>query len=92
MILGVVKVTGHSMEPAYQPGQFLVVSSVPYRVSRPQIGDTVIISKDLRTLVKRIVGAEDNRYWVEGDNKSSSVDSRAYGTIPRDQIIAKVIY
>ena len=30
-----------------------------------------------------------DRYWVMGDNRTGSSDSRAFGTVPRDHIIGK---
>lgn len=33
----------------------------------------------------------DNHYFVIGDNRTSSIDSRKYGSIPKSSIIGKVI-
>jgi len=35
---------------------------------------------------------EDGEYWVLGDNRRVSVDSRSFGPISRDDIVGRVIY
>jgi signal peptidase I len=45
--------------------------------------------RDARTVAPTRIPAR--RYVVLGDNRSQSCDSRAWGTIPRDAIIGKVV-
>lgn len=33
-----------------------------------------------------------NHYWLEGDNKSNSYDSRHHGAVPANLIVGKVIF
>lgn len=40
---------------------------------------------------KRITKILDNKFWVEGDNKKLSYDSRKFGYINKKSILGKVI-
>lgn len=59
-----------------------------------------------RRYIKRVVAVEgmvvplcsgdsyrlkEGEYWLEGDNKCTSYDSRAFGPVPEDRITARVI-
>lgn len=48
--------------------------------------------RDGKTIIKRIIKIENNRYFVEGDNKAASTDSRDFGMIDKDNIIGKVVF
>ena len=47
--------------------------------------------RDDKVLIKRITKIEDKSYFVQGDNKNASTDSRVFGMIRRSAIIGKVI-
>jgi len=34
----------------------------------------------------------EGHFWLEGDNTTASIDSRAYGAVPENMLIGKVIY
>ena len=87
------------MRPTLEPGDW-ALAIVPERV-RP--GDVVVIQHPERPgfeIVKRVVtvladGAPDGtgrvgRVWLEGDDPSSSTDSRAFGAVPLDRINGRV--
>ena len=94
-----VEVSGPSMRPTLEPGDW-ALAIAPERV-RP--GDVVVVQHPERPgfeIVKRVVavagdrapdgaGAAD-RVWVEGDDLSSSTDSRAFGAVPLDLISGRV--
>ena len=88
MILGVFKISGHSMIPYLKPNEQVLVSSIPYVFSKPKIGDVVLFKNDRKTFIKRVVKISNDKIKVEGDNKSDSLNVLP---IMRRDIIAKVI-
>jgi len=96
---------GHSMEPAIQNGAVLVVSRLRYgfrlpwlqkysiRWAQPQTGEVVVFYTPTGELaVKRCIRlTERGSFYAEGDNGRASYDSRAYGPVPVDNIIGKVL-
>lgn len=85
-------VSGHSMEPTLQQGQNVLVSSIPYFFSKPKVGDIVSFKKTGKVFIKRISGIDEDKYFVSGDNKKDSMDSRRFGWILKKDIIGKVVY
>jgi signal peptidase I len=72
-----VRVSGPSMRPTLEGGEYIIVSKLSYRLGRPQRGDIVVFhSPDPSTsedLIKRIVGLPgdtvefvDGRVWLNG--------------------------
>ncbi|MBI4896718.1 MAG: nickel-type superoxide dismutase maturation protease [Candidatus Aenigmarchaeota archaeon] len=88
--LSIVRVTGHSMEPSFVAGDYVIVSAIAYRL---HAGDIVVlrhpVSKQL--LIKRILRIVKNRYDVRGDHEMHSTDSRTFGLVGKEQIIGKVL-
>ena len=95
-----VEVSGGSMRPTLVDGDW-ALAIVPERVRR---GDLVVIEHPRRPgfeMVKRVVsvvgdGAPDptglvDGVWVEGDDRSSSTDSRAFGAVPAGLIRGRVV-
>ena len=83
-------VQGTSMLPTLSPGDRLLVA----RVGRPRSGDLVII-RDPRTpsrlLCKRVVSTDMRHIVVRGDNPEASTDSRAFGPVPEEWVLGRVI-
>jgi len=95
---------GHSMEPAIHNGTVLIISRLRYglqlpfgqkyliRWAEPLIGEVVIFyTPDGELAVKRCVMILGQKFYAEGDNSLTSYDSRAYGPVPIDNIIGKVL-
>lgn len=127
-------VSGASMEPTFDTGEYLVVDRLTYHFEEPERGDVIIFRypKDpSKYFIKRIIGLpgetveirqgevtiknkaypkglaldqsyvrfgrEDSgevtlgseEYFVMGDNRAASSDSRAWGALPRDNIIGR---
>lgn len=88
------QVSGQSMLPALKHRQTVLVNTLAYLLNSPRTGDVVAVKdpRDGKTLIKRIAEVKDNKYFVLGDNKEQSTDSRSFGWIARNDIIGKVIY
>ena len=87
------KVTGSSMSPDYQDGDFVFIATADFFRKRLKVGDVVIFEHKLYgTLIKRIASFDPKTYevYVEG-TRPDSLDSRRLGTIRQNAIRGKVI-
>lgn len=96
---------GSSMSPTISPGKIIFINRLAYgfrfpwqrhyliRWATPHPGDIVVLlSPQGKTAVKRCMGLTENHFfYVEGDNKAVSYDSRHYGPVPIDFITGKVV-
>lgn len=121
-------VSGASMMPNFQNGDYLMIDELTYRVREPQRGEVVVFRypNDTTTFfIKRIVGlpgdhlvVSENKvevngkkldesyisknvstqgsvdttlkpgeYFVMGDNRPYSFDSRSWGILPKEDIV-----
>lgn len=128
-------VSGVSMEPNFQNGNYLIVDEISYRFKPVERGDVVVLKFPLdasQKFIKRVIGlpgetveikdgkitiSKDGKsqvlsenyipssnktigdmsvalgkkeYFVMGDNREYSYDSRRFGALPFDDIIGKV--
>ncbi|MEU9110920.1 nickel-type superoxide dismutase maturation protease [Streptomyces sp. NPDC048483] len=85
---GLAEVYNPSMVPTLRPGDQLVVH---YGASvRP--GDVVVLRHPFRQdllIVKRAVERRDGGWWVQGDNPYVTNDSREFGVVPDELVIAR---
>ncbi len=92
MLLQIIKVSGHSLDPLYQDGDFVLVSKIPILIKGIRPGDAVVFQHPrlgrLIKLVERLDAGESYVYVVGMSTFSS--DSRTFGAIPRDLIQGKV--
>lgn len=129
-------VSGASMVPTFQNGQYLIIDELSYRFKEPKRGEVIVFRypKDpSQFFIKRIIGLpgetvtiaggtisithkdgtpvpldesyvvnEGNgsdahytlppgKYFVMGDNRPESSDSRTWGTMPRENIVGRVL-
>lgn len=129
-------VSGESMSPTFENGEYLIVDELTYRLEEPQRGDVVIFRyprNPSEFFIKRIIGlpgetvtvkdgtvsiervdgtmitldesyveradhgrdatytVEENAYFVMGDNRSESSDSRVWGLMPKENLIGRAL-
>jgi type IV secretory pathway protease TraF len=77
------------MFPTYVAGDWLIAT----RIRRIWPGLVVVIEREARPgllLIKRVIRAQDQGWWVEGDNGSASDDSRSFGPIKANEIVGRI--
>jgi nickel-type superoxide dismutase maturation protease len=87
------QVSGSSMIPTIAAGETVFVNRLSYLFRNPHIDDIIAFHdpRDGKVLIKRIIKIANRCYFVQGDNKNASTDSRVFGMIRRQEIIGKVI-
>lgn len=87
-------VTGDSMYPTLKDGEIVLL----HKTQDVQVDDIIIVTDSTisdKTIIKRVLSVTkiggQKRYWIEGDNKEVSYDSRKFGYIKQDVIEGKII-
>lgn len=133
------KVSGNSMVPTFESGDYLITEKVTYRFSMPQKGDIIVLKNprdESEDFIKRIVAIPGdtikivndqvfvndnplkeeylpagtstqagsfliegspvktgpNQYFVLGDNRDHSSDSREWGSITKEEIVGRALF
>jgi hypothetical protein len=63
-----------------------------FRRHRLKVGDIVIFYHEEKEKIKRIDKIEDDKLYLLGDHPAASSDSRDFGWLKIDSVIAKVIW
>jgi nickel-type superoxide dismutase maturation protease len=83
------------MLPTLAPGDPILVDLGAYRRAPPRPGEVVLARHPYRTdlrMVKRVVSlAADGRCALAGDNPEESTDSRAFGLLPEERVLGRVV-
>ncbi|UNS98895.1 nickel-type superoxide dismutase maturation protease [Streptomyces tubbatahanensis] len=86
--IGLAEVYNPSMRPTLRPGDHLVVT---YGAA-VRTGDIVVLRHPFQhdlLIVKRAVERRPGGWWVRGDNPLVVNDSREFGAVPDDLVIAR---
>ncbi len=86
------RISGNSMEPTYKNGSLVLVDKLSYKIREPLPNEVVVVKKFGTEIVKRIVRTDGNGYWVEGDNKDYSTDSREFGAVIKGDLTGRVMF
>jgi signal peptidase I len=96
-----IEVRGDSMSPNYNDGDWLLFRLLPAKSkANGLVGKVVLIQRESEfgtdfLQVKRVTQVSDRNnktdFWVEGDNKGASTDSRSWGPLNSDEVIGKLI-
>jgi nickel-type superoxide dismutase maturation protease len=93
LLLQKYKISGHSMEPFLKNGDLVLVTGLIYIFKNPKINDIVAFRVSSgKVLIKRIREIKNGLFFVSGDNKKDSLDSKDFGLISKKSIIGKLIY
>jgi len=88
------RISGYSLTPEYQPGDFVLVSKIPFLFHKPRVGETIAFQHPAFGLLIKQVTQYDSKtqqLTVLGTHPDS-VDSREFGTVPTDHLIGKVLW
>lgn len=77
------------MLPTLKPGQDVLVWCWFLNLKK---GDIVAFKKQGKDMIKRIQKIRSREYFLVGDNKKQSTDSRNFGWIDKKDVIGKVIW
>ena len=87
-----VQVCGDSMLPTYNDGDILIgcrlfsIDTSAVYVFRPPVGENYVIKR------LAFVSPKSGKLFFMGDNLNFSYDSRMYGYVSRDKVVAKCIF
>jgi len=93
-MLGLLKVTGESLSPDYQEGDFVLLLKIPFFLNRLKRGDIVVFKQSYYgIMIKRVEwqSQDGEQVFVLGTHPESA-DSRKFGLICRGDLIGKVIW
>lgn len=79
------------MYPTFKSGDFVLVNRLAYFFNKPKIRDIIVLKRQ-RYIIKRIAKIKDNKFFVVGDNKKQSTDSREFGWIDKESIAGRVMF
>ncbi len=88
---GLAEVSGPSMVPTLRHGDQLLVRYG----ARVRAGDVAVMRHPLQQdllIVKRAVERREGGWWVLGDNPFAEPDSRVFGVVPDELVLARVLW
>ena len=93
-MLKLIKITGDSLTPEYNEGDYVVIATLSFILHALRTGDTVVFKHPVYgTMVKQIqsIDAQAGEIFVIGTHPQST-DSRHFGSIPQSWLTGKVLW
>jgi signal peptidase I len=93
-MLKIIRVSGNSLTPEYQEGDFVLVVKIPFFSFHISPGDVVIFEHPIHgMLIKRVqsIDGQKNEVFVMG-NQTASLDSRHFGPVNIKSIKGKLVW
>ena len=88
-----LKITGDSLTPEFQEGDFVFISRIPFWFRSPSAGDTIAFRHPgYGLLIKRIQHTTPEAGLYVICSHPASIDSRIFGPINHKDVIGKVIW
>jgi signal peptidase I len=92
-MLKLLKISGDSLAPEYQIGDFVMISKIPFLFVPPSPGDIIAFRQPgYGLLIKRIQQITLDGELIVIGNHPESVDSRVFGPIKKENILGKVFW
>lgn len=83
------RIVGRSMVPHLPPDTYIIATGAFKEVRE---GDVVVVLHNSMEKIKRVSDVRSDTVFVVGDNLSESTDSRQFGWICKDNIVARVMW
>lgn len=84
------------MQPKFKGGDIVLASNIFYMFHDPKPGDIIIARNPTifkkQYIIKRIELVDTAKFFIVGDNKKESTDSRHFGSITKKDIVGKVFF
>ncbi len=92
-MLKLLKISGDSLAPEYQIGDFVMISKIPFLFVPPSPGDIIAFRQPgYGLLIKRIQQITPDGELIVVGSHPESVDSRVFGPIKKENILGKVFW
>jgi signal peptidase I len=92
-MLKLLKITGDSLTPEYQNGDFVIISKIPFLFGPPSPGDVIAFHQPgYGLLIKRIQHIRQNGGVDVIGSHPDSIDSRVFGPVSKESMLGKVIW
>ena len=91
-MLKMIRITGDSLSPVYQDGDFVLAAKIPVLLKRLSQGDVVVFRHGhYHQMIKQVERITAQGIFVVGVHERS-VDSREFGIVPWGELVGKVIW
>jgi nickel-type superoxide dismutase maturation protease len=93
-MIKLIKITGSSLEPEYNHGDYLLTTKIPFILRSLRPGNIVIFKHPVYgTMVKQVksINSDSGEIFVVGTHPNST-DSRHFGPIPQRWLTGKVLW